>query len=287
MKWLIIQSAGEHDGIRDKWTPNDYLRECFAIKYALETNKQEADIWGLRHSNFKSKIDFEGYDIILCIENYEIGWLPDFKALRKPLKLQWCIDLHCGGRNRLQKITPNMDMVLHSTRSLLPAYAKLYPKQKHVWFPNGVDDRYFFPKNLPKKENIVFVAHPRNRGGWIKNLAKDVGMKHYFETGRDMFKRVSEAKVHFNVSISCDVNYRCFETIGLGTALLTNYIPEMEDLGFRDGINCKLFKTYAECVSGVGELLKDNRYVSVGENGYTLSKEHTYTKRIKDLLPHI
>ena len=35
MKWLILQSAGEHDG-SDGWEPNHFPRECFAVADALK-----------------------------------------------------------------------------------------------------------------------------------------------------------------------------------------------------------------------------------------------------------
>jgi hypothetical protein len=44
MKWLVIQSAGEHNG-SDGLTKNDHLRECFAIKHAIEKIGYQCDVW--------------------------------------------------------------------------------------------------------------------------------------------------------------------------------------------------------------------------------------------------
>lgn len=287
MNILIIQSAGEHDGVRDKWAPNHYLRECLSLQHALNTTGHKADVWGKRHKNFKEHIDFNAYDVLICIENYEGGWLPDFSKLRKPLKIQWCIDLHCGGRGICQQISKDMDIILHSTESLIKGYRKQFPKQKHIWFPNAFDSRYFKPLNLKRDIEIGFVGTAGirpERKQWINNLKKDVGLNSCFATGEDMIERISRMKIHFNKSISVDVNYRNFETIALGTCLLTNYLPELEKLGFKDNVNCLFYMSYDECIEKIKKSLKENSWREMGEESLKLSEQHTYIQRVENIL---
>lgn len=283
MKWLIIQSDGEHKG-QDSYTRNDYLRECYAIKYALELNKCDVDIWGKRHSNFNSDINFNKYDYILCIENYELDWLPDLSSIKCP-KLYWIIDLHCQDINVYKKHINCYDLILHSTKSLINKLQYVIPNKKHIWFPNGVDDRFFIKSNLPKIYDFLFVGNKNiERKHLVERLEKEENLCYKFATGIDMINYISQAKIHFNKSISCDINYRNFETIGLGTCLLTNDISELRDLGFEDKENCLMYSTYEEIIEKYKYGLKDNNYERIGNQAAIFAKEHSYSKRIKELL---
>ena len=73
-----------------------------------------------------------------------------------------------------------------------------------------------------------------------------------------MIKIISEAKISFNKNLSCDINYRTFETIGLGTCLATDYNEDLSSLGFIDEKNCILYKNYNECVDKINNAIKNN-----------------------------
>lgn len=287
MKFLIIQSDGEHKG-QDGWTPNWYLRECYAIQHALVQNGQEADIWGLRHGNFEHLPDFESYDALFCIENYETSWLPDFQDIRKPIKLQWIIDLHCQDKSNYSKISSGMDIVLHSTKSLIDEYEEAHKGLSHVWFPNGVDDRYFYPRNIEKKIDIAFVGSKNpSRKEFIERLESDIGLKYFFATGQDMIDIVSSCKIHFNKNIGVDKNYRIFETIGLGTCLVTNYDDILDHMGFVDGENVILYNSYEEASRKIRQYLDNGKWESISNGGRELAKSHSYSNRISELLIQI
>ncbi len=292
MKVLIVQSDGEHKG-QDSFCRNDYLRECWALKHAfVENGIEDVTCWGKRHKNFKQKIDFNSYDVIFIAEQYDTAWVPDLSSFKKPKKLHWVIDLHCLGPKPYRKISESCDVVLHSTKSLMPN------KPNHIWLPNAVDDRYFDAQKLTHKqrEGFIFIGSDlKERKGVIDYAKKYAGLKAMFKTGEEMIMAINSAKVHFNKSISCDVNYRNFETIGLATCLLTNYLPELEELGFVDGENCLMYKNKQEIKEKLEYAMSRAEYGSpefggvpvwsdIGWRGYELSKRHTYTKRVKSLL---
>ena len=277
MKWLIIQSAGVHNG-SDGWTANDYLRECVALQYGIQQYGHSCDVWGKRHDNFNIFPDIDAYDFVVLLENYEFDWVPDLSQYSNPTKLHWIVDLHC--HNPYERWSRQCDIVLHSTKSLMDGYKKMCPKQKHIWFPNAVDERYFYNRSIEKTIECCFVGSPNNRASFINS----VGIPMLFKTGVDMIDTISKTKIHFNKSISCDVNYRCFETIGLGTCLLSNTLPELLELGFTDGQNCILYDSLEDCISKLTQHLKNDEYLRIGTSGYTLSKQHTYCKRITNLL---
>ena len=69
MKILIIQENGRHE-------ENRHLRECFSMQRAFQFHDVDCDVWGLGHDS--PEPDFESYDLIINLENYdETGWVPD------------------------------------------------------------------------------------------------------------------------------------------------------------------------------------------------------------------
>jgi hypothetical protein len=286
MKIIIIQAAGVHDGKRTKHCKNDHMRECLSLQHAFKENGWEADVWGKRFPNFLQPPDFNSYDYLLNLENYEMDWLPDFTKITKPVKMQWIIDLHFQKPEVYGSITKQMDLVLHSTKSLMHNYSKIYPSQKHIWFPNAYDHRFFNNRNNKRDDNVMFIGNICNRGKLLEGMRNVFGMKLYImKTGEEMLDILNKAKIQFNASVSVDVNYRNFETIGCGTCLLTNYLDELEELGFKDGVNCYMYTDVKSIHNKLKEAL--NNWETVAKEGEKLAKQHTYVKRVKDLIKEL
>ena len=288
MKWLIIQSDGEHKG-QDGWSPNWFLRECYALRHALMNHGQRADIWGLRHENYHHPVDLDAYDAVLVAENYEFGWLPlapllDFRGL----KLHWIIDLHCQGPEPYDALTRACHVVLHSTRHLMADYARRHPAQRHLWFPNGVDDRYFDRRRYApraRRDDLVFIGARASRAGLLERMEAEAGLRHsYGVTGMAYVEALLRTKIQFNAPIAGDVNYRNFETIGLGAALLTRRHPELEALGFRHAENCLLYSSAEEAVALAKDALRSGSWEAIASAGYEFSRSQTYSARVGDLL---
>ena len=279
---MIIQSGGMHDGIRTNHCKNDHMRECLAMQHAFRANGWEADVWGIRLPNFETPPDFDSYDYLMTIENYELEWLPDFSKITKPVKMQWIIDLHCIPPDTFRQVTSQMDIVLHSTKSLLDGYKQMHPDKEHMWFPNSLDDRYFTNRHLKRSKDCIFVGNLVNREPLLR-VVEHCGVElHIMKTGDEMLNLINSTKVHFNKSMSKDVNYRCFETMGCGACLLTNHLEELQELGFEDGVNCFMYKGEDEIKEKL-RLALDN-WERVGKSGEEFVKEHTYTKRVESLI---
>ena len=107
-------------------------------------------------------------------------------------------------------------------------------------------------------------------------------MNCYNITGIEMINMVNKAKINFNKSVAEDVNYRNFETMGCGTCLLTNYLEELVELGFIDGVNCYLYKNNEDLDKKV-KLALDN-WEQVAKEGEKFGKKHTYNERVKSLI---
>ena len=90
MRVLIIQEKSRHE-------KNINFRESENLKRALLKTDIICEVWGLGHENFN--ISFEtivkNFDVLLCIENYDNGWIPDLSSYKNKLKIFWSIDSHC------------------------------------------------------------------------------------------------------------------------------------------------------------------------------------------------
>ena len=71
MNVLIIQENGRHDGNRN-------FRECFCAQRAFIHHGHAATVWGLGHSNYEERPDYQSYDLIINLENYEKTVYPHF-----------------------------------------------------------------------------------------------------------------------------------------------------------------------------------------------------------------
>jgi hypothetical protein len=238
-------------------------------------------VWGLGHDNYNSIINFEDFNLIINLENYDhSGWVPNLSNVNT-IKFLWCIDAHVKGElsynNEFNKGKYNL--LLHSTKDYVNDEFK-------VWFPNAFDDTLIFPKNLGKKCDVGFCGSLLNRNEYINLLSSNFKFTYdNFVIGDKMVESINSYKVHWNRNLSNDINYRNFETIGCGIPLVTNYNYQYEELGFIDGVNVMMYNDNNEMILKINQLLSDdNLRESIGKSGLELSKQHTYEKRCEELI---
>jgi glycosyltransferase involved in cell wall biosynthesis len=279
-KVLIIQENGHH-------APNRDFRECFSLKRAIETYQVDADVWGKGHENFarplKSIVD--DYDAVISLENYDTGWHPDLSEIKIP-KAFWCIDAHMGLERYLNFVKQNrFDLVFNSTRKFVHDFKPI--TSESIWLPNAYDsfliDKLF---NIPKTTPLGFCGNVVNRGQMIAYLKKRYGLKHdRMVIGQDMVRAVNSYQIHWNQNISVDINYRNFETLGCGTFLLTNYVPDLESLFNEDEHIC-VYRKKREVDEKLDFYLNHaNERESMANRGNIhVKKHHTYINRAKTIL---
>lgn len=253
------------------------------MQRSLQKLGNEADVWGLGHLNFALTPDWESYDAIINLENYDTaGWVPSLHHTRRPKKLLWSIDAHCRGMQPYLDTYHNgkYDVILQSTEDFVDT------RERSIWFPNCYDDSLLKPLNVRKTVDIGFCGSLLNRRGILAHLEKKYGLnKHIFVIGEEMVRLVNSFWIHFNVNLANDINYRSFETIGCGTVLLTNYNPQYEKLGFVDDHNFLMYRDLGELEDKIETYLgRSDKLVPIIENGKVLARRHTYDVRAKYLL---
>ncbi len=273
---LLIQENGRHE-------ENRRYRECFCLQRAIISLDHKADVWGLGHEYYGQEPDWESYDLIINLENYdETGWVPDLAKVQT-LKFLWSIDAHVKGLASYLNTANqgNYDLILQATPEFLVSNS--------AWFPNCYDDFLIKPLSIPKDFDIGFCGNINNRGWLINSLQENFAFKlDEFVIGDAMVKAINSYKVHFNANIDVDINYRNFETMGCGTCLLTSYNKNYEALEMKDGYNCLIYSNAEEMLHKAKMILEDDELrTRISNAGNRLAKLHTYRERAKSLIKQL
>lgn len=274
MKILIIQENGRHE-------KNRHFRECFSLQRSFIKLGFDATVWGLNHENFQDEINFESFDLIINLENYdETNWVPDLSQINTK-KFLWSIDAHVRGEQIYNNefVRGGYNILLHSTKDYVNSKNK-------VWFPNCYDNTLVYPIETPKSCDVGFCGSLLNRSDYIKVLSENFNFKFdNFVIGEDMVKTINSYMIHWNKNISNDINYRSFETIGCGIPLVTNYNYQYEELGFIDNVNVMFYNNLEEMLLKIRKLLGDDELRNnISLSGLELAKKHTYDERASKIV---
>ena len=274
MKILIIQEAGRHP-------ENSDFRECLCLYRAFKEEGWEPTVYGKGHENFETPPNFNSFDFILNLENYGDEWLPDLSKCNKPFKMLWSIDAHCRGEEPYEEIFKKgkYQLLLHSTLD----YVR---ESHHLWFPNAFCDKKIKNLKLDKSIDLSFVGNHVNRKGLLDFLTQTFNLQqHIFVIGDKMVETINKTKLHFNKNMFNDLNYRNFETIGCGTALITDHNHMYDYLGFRDGENVIFYRDLDSLTEKLKYYLDNkDKLDKISKQGEFLSSTHSYTKRVKSLI---
>lgn len=282
MKILLIQNNGIHDGNRE-------FRETWVLKNSFEKLGHYTVLWGKYHSNFNNIPDFNSFDIILNLENYDDEWLPDLSNVTKPYKIFYAMDSHARG------LAPYEKIVKDSNYNLMLCGIKNHAVGKNkAWWPLGIacDNSLFYKNsNIIKNEFLGFVGnYANNTRAYLLHLLEDYfSLKKYiFVIGKTMVDLINSFHIHFNYTISDSCNARIFETISCGSVLLTNNNCELQDLGFETEKNCLIYNSIDELKDKI-VYYKNNLTLleNIANNGHTLSRKHNSDVRVKSLLNYL
>mgnify|MGYP000376251233 FL=1 len=279
MKILIIQENGRH-------LENREFRECFNLQRALLRKNVDTIVWGLGHDNFNTSFQqiIKDIDVIILLENYESnGWLPDLSNINK-LKIFWSIDSHMVLMNHITTVVKNkIDIVLNAIES----HQNYFKTSKTFYFPNAYPSDLISPiDGIDKNTFLGFCGSLLNRSEILDKLENKFGLKKdIWKLGNEMIKTINGYKIHFNKTLSNDINYRIFETMGCNTLILTNHTENINTF-FNDMENIVIYNNETELFEKLNILLSDNDLIKkISNSGYKLVKNnHTYDNRADVLL---
>lgn len=281
MNFLFLQSKGQH-------AENLEFKE--GMQRALTRLGHEVLTFGPGHEcyqrgwpntvrNFKP-------DVVLCCEDYDrSNWVPQFWGVRA-LRVFWSMDSHLAFDRHLNASKQQKcQLVLTAVHGYDSAFTG--KDRKGVFFPNAYPADLIGPRDeVDAAYDVGFCGNVGNRGAWIAELSRTVGMRLDIGVlGENMVRAINSYRIQFNRNISHDINCRTFETLGCGTMLLTNETPGIHTLFIKDR-HLVFYDDMHDCVE------KAKYYACHEEDRLTIAKagydhalaNHSYDARAKTLV---
>lgn len=159
------------------------------------------------------------------------------------------------------------------------------------WLPLACDPELHHVGEREKVYDGAFIGnfHTEHAGKRIDTVNKF--FKHtpkpYFgnRTFYEMAEKYAQSKLVLNQAINGDVNMRFFEALCSGSCLVSDRLPDLERLGFVDGVHYAGYSSLAELGSVVDDLLaNDEKREGIARNGRRIATQHTYAARVKTIL---
>lgn len=231
-----------------------------------------------------------GYDLYVKVDDGQkhTSWNPNLHP-----SVYYCIDTHIETDWRLilaEHGRFDAVSVVHSDGLSLP-----WKRDGVYWNPVGCDPLIHNVGKREKKYDGCFIGNFHNGLAGPRIEALDAFFKRCPEIffGNRMFKDMSEkyaeSKLVLNRSINGDANMRVFEAMASGSCLVTDRVPDLEKLGFVDGVHYAGYSSIEELNDLTIRLLNDDdAREAIADAGQKLVLEkHTYAHRAQVMLAQI
>lgn len=240
---------------------------------------------------------FGKYDLSLDVDWGEDGLMPiiPYKLIDTPHpNVIWNSDTHLGFEYRLEK-SKKFDHVFCAQKQAVIDFEKAGVKAEWLphafepWAYHDIESGSPVPFSYASKDHdIAFVGHVNspNRVDFLDRMFKE--FPNFFFGQRkfqDAAKIYTKSKICLNIAMKEDLNMRCFEVMGAGGFLLTDYVPYIEEL-FEDGKHLVLYRSLEEAVDKAKYYLShDSEREKIAQAGFEeCMKNHTIDKRVQRIL---
>ena len=228
-----------------------------------------------------------GYDLYVKVDDGQkvTQWNPELHP-----SAYYCIDTHIETDWRIALARDgrfDSVSVVHSDGLKLD-----WGRDDVYWNPVGCDPKIHYVGPREKKYDGCFIGNFHNGLAGPRIEALDAFFREcpsiFF--GNRIFQEVTqkyaESKLVFNRSINGDANMRVFEAMCSGSCLVTDRVPDLDRLGFEEGVHYAGYDTPAEAGEVARALLADNdrreRIAAAGRAA--VLEKHTYAHRARIII---
>ena len=210
-------------------------------------------------------------------------------------------DTHLGYEYRLQKAREFDFVFCNQNKAVRDFVADGVDPKRCFWLPHAFDPLAYSPgvfnpslgdwdrEAVPlKRYDVCFIGNlnDRNRVAHLDRLFKEFP-NFYWGTQRfhEAAEKFNQSRIVFNVSSRKELNMRHFEALGAGAFLLTDNIPESENV-FTEGVHFAGYDDMDNMIDKVRYFLAhDEEREKIARAGYleAISK-HTYLHRVLAVL---
>ena len=257
------------------------------------------DIWGLDHELkildpktksrslpfwTKKKItpaDWSFYDFIIVTEQESFSWLPNFQSMTS-LTVMFFDCLHCTSWIKCRLLAMETDFSIHSTSAWISSFSEFVPRKCQVHLPLACC-RYEFPET-EAVHRFGYYGAVSTFSGLIKFLQERMQLHYEPSVGDRFLKLCSETDITLWHVSSAEVSLEMFQIVASGSVLCTNYLPELERLGFEDGTNCIMFDSIHDLANKLKCVTTGNALPLLKRGSRALVQKLSISKRAKELL---
>jgi spore maturation protein CgeB len=224
----------------------------------------------------------------------EYSYLYNHSLKKIAPKIFWFIDAHVADEKRI-RYCDNFDFVFVAQSPYVEKVKKTSRCKNIFWLP------LCFPKpantitanNEISKYVISFIGSYgeayEKRNKMLSFLQQEYKEKFFLATDYANAKSlIQQSKITTNYSAKDDLNFRVFETLGYGTALVTNYVPDIDKIaGLAEQVYC--FRNNQELKKSIDDLLNDNSMLvrKARSAQLWLQQHHTLDNRLAEMLQMI
>jgi len=283
MNIVIIQENGRHP-------ESVQYRECNCLARELRECGHEVTCWGPGHAAYATPwadVYEWATDIVVCEQYDEAGWVPVIDHDVTKFVTYWAIDAHCAlDHERSLASRVSADVILCAVLPAVDSWDDIAPC---IWWPNAYPSD-LMEGNGAREAKVAGVGFcgtlgPPKRQDALKAMQDALGMKlDVMVLGDAMRKAIAGYRVGYNMNIGSDINYRTFETMGIGTMLLTNDTPGLDRI-FDIGVDLVCYTDTADAINQARYYLEhDHERVEIAERGYEIAMmRHGYDTRARHL----
>jgi spore maturation protein CgeB len=228
-----------------------------------------------------------GYDLYVKVDDgqRQTTWNPELHP-----SAYYCIDTHIESDWRIELARygrfDSVSVAHHGGLALDWGRDDVY------WNPVGCDPNIHCLGLMEKKYDGCFIGNFHNGLAGPRVEALDAFFKAcrgpIFFGNRifhEVTKKYAESRLVFNRSINGDANMRVFEALCSGSCLVTDRVPDMERLGFVDGLHYVGYSSLDELAAVTRSLLTNHEErEAIAHAGRIAVSAHTYAERMKVLL---
>ncbi len=254
------------------------------LEIDLLAPKEDSKLYGVYDQNLL--VDW-GEDALASIIPYKMIEIPH-------PNIYWASDTHLGFDHRFET-AKKFDHVFCAQKQAVIDFEKAgvkadwLPHAFEPWAYHDIEGGSPVPFYYASKDyDVSFVGHvnSQNRVEFLDRMFREFpnfffGQRRFQDVARVFCK----SKIVLNIAMKEDTNMRCFEVMGSGSFLLTDYVPYIEEL-FEDGKHCVFYRSLDEAVDKAKYYLKhDTEREKIAQAGFEeVMKKHKIDDRVDTML---
>lgn len=186
--------------------------------------------------------------------------------------------------------------VIDYTPRLFDADRYFYMQKNHcpkkgIWIPYAHDPNIHFPMKEENKYDVVLCGLQYEQRKMAVAQLEKAGLRVFNALGliyEDYNRVYNQGKMAFNSSSRDDLPARFWEGLGMGRLVLTDWVPDLDEIEFKHGVDYIQYATLKQLVEyATFYASHDLERKRIADSGHKKVKPHTYIERCARILKEL